>query len=68
MEKWSKIIKTRFFLIWIWGACTYLSMHAYMKYVYVAFNTNSENYIFRDLIKQTYNMWDQTSVLESLKN
>ena len=40
-----------------------------LKYVCATFNTDSKkNYIFRDLIKQTYNMWDQTSVLETLKN
>ena len=40
-----------------------------LKYACAAFNIDSKkNYIFRDLIKQTYNMWDQTSVLETLKN
>ena len=30
--------------------------------------THTKNYIFRDSIKQTDNMWDQTSILETLKN
>ena len=34
---------------------------------YASFNIVSKNYIFRDLIKQRYNMLDQTSMLETLK-
>ena len=34
---------------------------------HASFNTDSKNYIFRDLIKQRYNIWDQTSMLETLK-
>ena len=56
-------------------------VHAYMKYVYTYSSMRTQPlihirekkkkkkkpYIFRDLIKQTYNMRDQTSVLETLK-
>ena len=35
--------------------------------VHASFNADSKNYIFRDLIKQIYNMWDQTGMLETLK-
>ena len=41
-----------------------------LKYAYAASNTDSKKkkkYIFIDLIKQTYNMWDQTSMLENPK-
>ena len=46
--------------------------YAYMKYAYAyaALNTDLKKKIniFRDLIKQTYNMWGQTSMIETLKN
>ena len=35
--------------------------------VHASFNIDSKNYIFRDIIKQRYNMWDQTNMLEILK-
>ena len=36
--------------------------------VHASFSTDPKNYIFIDLIIQRYNMWDQTSILETLKS
>ena len=36
-----------------------------LNYAHASFNADLKNYIFIDLIKQRYNIWDKTSMLET---
>ena len=67
MWKWLKQIKTRFYPN-LDSGCAWLNHTHILDDAHISFNIDSKNYIFRNLIKQRYNMWDQTSMLETLKS